>query len=175
MQLSKNFTLDELTVTSHREIDNAPPAIIMPKLTVLAAGLERVRTVLGKPWQSLSGYRCPALNCIVGGAMTGDSLAWLVANTTYEFVRKAARARLMEHNVQKRDSQHMDGEADDGISPSFGTPFDVCRAIEAYKNTIQFDQLIYEGTWCHVSFVQAKPRLQVLTLKNGGYVEGLIA
>lgn len=174
MQLTEHFSLAELTITGHRDIDNTPPEIIIPKLQIVAAGLERCRLVLGKAIQSLSGYRCPDLNCVVGGAMTEDSLAWLVANTQYEFVRKAARARLMEHKTQKSDSQHMKGEADDFVSPSFGTPFEVCRALEANKEEIQFDQLIFEGTWCHASWVKGKPRLQILTMLNGGYLEGLV-
>lgn len=74
-----------------------------------------------------------------------------------------------------RSSQHMQGLAADFIAPKFGTPLQVCRAIVASK--VQFDQLIYEGTWVHVSFA-AKPRRSVLTAKFGPggavYSEGLV-
>lgn len=57
-------------------------------------------------------------------------------------------------------SQHVTGEAVDFICPGFGSPLDVCRAI--VKSGLKFDQMIYEGTWVHISFC-AKPRGDVLT------------
>lgn len=59
-----------------------------------------------------------------------------------------------------RTSQHMVGLAADFTAPQFGTPLDICRAI--VKSGIDFDQLIFEGSWVHVSF-NAKPRRSVLT------------
>ena len=47
-------------------------------------------------------------------------------------------------------SSHMDGWAIDFVSP-FGTPYAVCKAIEA--SGIKFDQMIHEyGKWTHISF-----------------------
>lgn len=175
MQLTEHFTLEEFIVTSHRDIDNTPSLEIIESLKVTAAGFERIRLVLGKPFLILSGHRCAALNCIVGGAMTEQSLTSLSIATTNEIVRRAARARLLEHMYQANDSQHMKGEAGDGISPAFGTPFEVCKAIEANRDQVLFDQLIYEGTWCHAAFVSANPRGQVLTMRNGKYLPGLVA
>lgn len=59
-------------------------------------------------------------------------------------------------------SQHMVGLAADFIAPDFGSPLQIARAIVASK--LSFDQLIMEGTWCHISFT-ATPRRQVLTAK----------
>lgn len=59
-----------------------------------------------------------------------------------------------------RNSQHMTGLAADFICPGFGSPLQVARALVA--SSIQFDQIIQEGTWVHVSF-SAKPRRSVLT------------
>lgn len=61
-------------------------------------------------------------------------------------------------------SQHCRGEAVDFIAPQFGTPNEVCRAI--LDSTIEFDQLIAEGTWTHISFAEA-PRRSVLTAHFG--------
>lgn len=61
-------------------------------------------------------------------------------------------------------SAHMDGFAADIVCPAFGSPLDVCRAIAA--STLQFDQLIQEGTWTHVSF-DPLARRQVLTATFG--------
>ena len=57
-------------------------------------------------------------------------------------------------------SQHVTGHAVDFICPGFGSPLEVCRTI--VKSGIAYDQLIYEGTWVHVSFSD-KPRKEALT------------
>ncbi len=76
-------------------------------------------------------------------------------------------------------SQHCTGSAIDFRAPAFGTPLEVCRFIVANKTIIGFDQLIWEGTWVHVSFVKTGARGQVLTARfTGGrasYTAGLPA
>ncbi|WP_300573628.1 D-Ala-D-Ala carboxypeptidase family metallohydrolase [Phenylobacterium sp.] len=67
-------------------------------------------------------------------------------------------------------SDHMNGDAADFISPGFGTPIAICRAIVAAG--IKFDQLIEEGTWVHISF-GPRMRGQILTMRNGKYTAGL--
>jgi len=67
MNLSPHFTLDELTHTDHREIDNSPTQAEIDNLQQLANFLEEVKTVLGgKPVMISSGFRCKALNDAVG-------------------------------------------------------------------------------------------------------------
>jgi uncharacterized protein YcbK (DUF882 family) len=67
MNLSPNFTLDELTHTDHRQFDNTPNATEMANLVRLAAFLEEVKTVLGgKPIMVNSAFRCKAVNDAVG-------------------------------------------------------------------------------------------------------------
>ena len=61
-------------------------------------------------------------------------------------------------------SQHCKGEAVDFIAPGFGTPQEVCRAI--LDSTIDFDQIIAEGTWTHISFSD-DPRSSILTAHFG--------
>ena len=71
MNLTDHFTLDELTRSSTATrlgIDNTPPAEILPRLNVLAHGLEQVRELLGFPLHIDSAYRCPVLNAEVKGA-----------------------------------------------------------------------------------------------------------
>lgn len=71
-------------------------------------------------------------------------------------------------------SAHCLGYAADFIAPAFGTPQEVARAIKGAG--IAFDQLIYEGTWVHLS-VDPRNRGQVLTAHfDGGpatYTEGI--
>lgn len=73
-----------------------------------------------------------------------------------------------------KNSQHMKGEAVDFVCPAFGTPLDVCRALEPNMKVLGIDQLIYEGGWVHASFT-LKPRYEVLTKKSGAYVPGIVA
>lgn len=46
-----------------------------------------------------------------------------------------------------RNSQHCKGEAADFIAPGFGSPMEVCKEIVKHQESIQFDQLIHEGSW----------------------------
>ncbi len=88
--------------------------------------------------------------------------------------------RCLELNRALRSSdssQHIKGEAVDFIAPQFGSPLDVCKAIIADKLIINFDQLILEHTWVHISW-QSIPwsvqRGQVLSLlANKTYSQGL--
>lgn len=66
-------------------------------------------------------------------------------------------------------SQHSKGEAVDFICPGYGSPLDVAKQLVKYQELLNFDQLIYEHTWVHISFQSnpnVKPRGQVLTLLN---------
>jgi hypothetical protein len=73
MNLSPHFTLDELTHTDHREIDNSPNQAEIENLQRLANFLEEVKTVLGgKPVMISSGFRCKALNDAVGSKDTSQ-------------------------------------------------------------------------------------------------------
>lgn len=59
-----------------------------------------------------------------------------------------------------KNSAHKEGYAADFICPSFGPTISVVKAIDL--SDIRFDQLIYEGTWVHISF-DPDMRRQVLT------------
>jgi len=71
------------------------------------------------------------------------------------------------------NSQHMKGEACDFICPRFGQPFDVARRLSSNCRVLGIDQLILEKTWVHVSF-SWDPRHEVLTIKNGITIKGLV-
>lgn len=62
-------------------------------------------------------------------------------------------------------SAHLTGHAVDFNCYGFGAPLEVCRALAASE--LPFDQLIEEGTWCHISF-DPRLRRQVLTKRDGG-------
>ena len=144
LHLSPHFTIDEATVTSHKDIPNYPTKPILANMGYTAGKMEQVRELLAnKPIYVNSWYRSPKLNSAVGGS---------------------------------KKSAHMDGRAVDFICPHFGTPYDICKWLESKRDLLAYDQLIYEGTWVHISFVipPAVPRLESLTYESGKYVTGIV-
>lgn len=69
-QLSRYFSLEELTITQQRGIDNTPPPEIIERLACTASAMEDVRALLGEPIIVSSGYRSPELNNLIGGSKT---------------------------------------------------------------------------------------------------------
>ena len=63
-----------------------------------------------------------------------------------------------------RLSAHMAGYAADFVCPEFGSPLKIVKALAA--TGIQFDKLIQEGTWVHISFAP-EARRQLLTAHFG--------
>lgn len=95
MQLSKNFTLFEMcrsqTATAHG-INNQPgitEIFCMQQLCALI--LQPARDEFGQPIIISSGYRCPKLNTIVGGATSSRHLygmaADIVCDSPIEYTR----------------------------------------------------------------------------------------
>ena len=67
MNLTPNFTLEELTITEHREFDNTPNEAEKANLKRLAAFLEQVKGLLGgKPIMVNSAFRSKQVNDAVG-------------------------------------------------------------------------------------------------------------
>jgi zinc D-Ala-D-Ala carboxypeptidase len=134
MNLTEHWTLEELVRSSNavrHGIDNTPPPWAIENLRQLAIhSLEPARTLLGKPISPDSGYRCPALNVIVGGVnitLPDGSIDW------------------------DRISQHVKGEAADLLPPAGMTVEDF---FEFLAKNVPFDQLIQEGHWVHISWRQ---------------------
>ena len=71
-------------------------------------------------------------------------------------------------------SAHCRGYAVDFTARQFGSPQEVCEKIR--DSRIAFDQLIYEGTWIHLS-IDPRMRGQILTAHFGGgkptYTQGI--
>jgi len=67
MNLTEHFTLEELTHTDHRTLDNSPNDTEIANLTRLAEFLEDVKTLLGgKPIMVNSAFRSKLVNDAVG-------------------------------------------------------------------------------------------------------------
>lgn len=170
-QLSEHFWLSEFLrsdVAARNGIDNTPPADVLANLRRNAAGMEQLRALLSRavvgrvvPISILSGFRCETLERLL---CAGDFARWCKRHGK-------APTDWQEYFLRKR---HPLGLATDFTAATFGTPMRICLAIAASE--IAFDQLIYEHTWCHVSWPAAdeRPRREVLTLVAGGYDRGIL-
>ena len=76
------------------------------------------------------------------------------------------------------NSAHLYGCACDFTVPAFGTPLDICQAIEPYLAEWGVDQLIYEnGSWVHIgrAIPPSEPRAESLTINSAGTFNGIVA
>jgi len=84
MQLTPHFSIEELIASesaARAGIDNSPPKSLMPSLLIVAQGLEAVRSLLGgRSIHVTSGFRCPKLNALVGGAPNSAHMKGLAAD-----------------------------------------------------------------------------------------------
>ena len=71
--MTEHFSLEELTHTDHRELDNTPNEAELTNLKRLAEFLEQVKTLLGgKPIMINSAFRSKAVNDAVGSKDTSQ-------------------------------------------------------------------------------------------------------
>ena len=77
-------------------------------------------------------------------------------------------------------SAHVSGYAVDFVSPSFGSPYQICVALERYLTYLNIDQLILDRNssgshWVHVAFAPpGVARHETLTKVGNGYMAGII-
>jgi hypothetical protein len=98
MQLSKYFTLEDLTTTS-QNADNTPDAMSLGNLQNLAVLLDQIYDTIG-PFHVTSGYRSPAVNELIHGATNSYHTRGLAAdlrpynNTPYNFFVKLLQSPI---------------------------------------------------------------------------------
>lgn len=84
MNLSKNFTLAEMTASSTAKrlgIDNTPSKDIIDNLTELVTTvLQPIRDAFNAPIVVSSGYRCKRLNTAINGAKKSDHIFGFAAD-----------------------------------------------------------------------------------------------
>lgn len=73
-----------------------------------------------------------------------------------------------------KTSVHMQGLAADFICPEYGTPLEICKALEPHMRSLHIDQLIHEfNTWVHLGLMYGgPPRHMTLTIDSNGTREG---
>jgi hypothetical protein len=152
MQLSKNFSLAELTKSQQAErlgIDNTPSQVVIANLKLLVGNiLQPVRDHYGRPIIVSSGYRSAELNRAIGGAKTSDHMTGCAADIEIPGISNPTLARYIWDNL----------------------PFTQV-ILEFYTPGIP------DSGWVHVSYDAKDLRKQVLTAtrKDGKtvYLQGL--
>jgi zinc D-Ala-D-Ala carboxypeptidase len=72
-----------------------------------------------------------------------------------------------------KSSAHVHGLAVDFSCPGFGTPLQICKALEPHMKSLGIDQLIHEyNTWVHLGLTDGTPRQMALTIDNRGTRSG---
>jgi hypothetical protein len=93
-------------------------------------------------------------------AATLEQVRSLLGNNSIR-ISSGYRSLALNRAIGSGDtSAHVLGYAVDFTCPKFGTPKEVANKIA--ESPIKFDQLIYEGTWIHLS-VDPRNRREVLT------------
>lgn len=145
MQLSKHFTLAELTVTNQK-VNNIPSAEQIAKLKSLCNSiLEPVRIYFGKPVIITSGFRSFAVNKAVGGSITSQHSKGEAADFTVKGVANAEVWKYIRYNLV----------------------FDQLIAEKLSKADG------HKG-WIHVSYSAVNNREQALSYVGGKYVPELV-
>lgn len=146
MKLSEHFTLEEATFSA----------------TAVSRGLENIPDSV-----QLGRMKYTAANMEIVRTILGNQP--IKVNSWYR--GPAVNAAVGGVST----SQHSRGEAVDFTAPWHGLPLEVCKTLMEHKGLIGYDQLIYEQTWIHISFVQGKkPRGNELTfLGKGNYKAGI--
>lgn len=141
-----NFSIKELTYSTEaikNNISNVPSTEELENLMFLITQLELVRTLLGNsPMNISSGYRCKALNTLVGGAYTSAHTKGLAIDFTCRNY----------------------GTTTDIVNALYNSNIHYDQLILEYPNKAN-------GGWVHIGFsAKGQPfRRQTLITKDGTY------
>jgi zinc D-Ala-D-Ala carboxypeptidase len=145
MHLTPNFTLEEFTVSetaARHGIDNVPP-----EGSPQRANLQRTAEVMELVRTILGGRPI-----FITSGYRGPKVNKMVGGST--------------------NSAHMSGLAVDFGCADFGSPLDICKALEPHMQTLGIDQLIHEyATWVHLG-LRDPPRHQAMTIDAKGARHG---
>lgn len=103
-QLSKNFSLAELTYSStavNKGLNNTPTPEIITNMQILVDNvLQPLRDKLNKPLKINSGYRSIAVNTAVGGSATSDHCKGQAADIEISGMANADLANYIKENFE---------------------------------------------------------------------------
>jgi len=155
-QLSPHFSLDDFERSSKAQslgIDNRVPNMLLREALETAEMMERIREFL----TTTAGKDVPVI------------------------VTSGYRCLPLNRAVGSSDtSDHVKMLAVDWRAPSFGTPYDVCKALSKVVDQLGIGQLIHEyprglpEAWVHTSSRKPdKPVNRVITITPKGTVVGV--
>ena len=106
MKLTNNFTLEELTLTEHKNVNNKPDQENLKHLQETAEMLQTLRDFYGNPIHINSGYRSPALNKLIGGSSTsahsrGYAVDTVPSNGDMKTYQKSVLKWAQTHNFDQ--------------------------------------------------------------------------
>ena len=174
----QHFTIQELSASATAErlaIDNTPPHAARKMLTILIEQLlDPIRRRYGAPIIVTSGYRCPALNTAVGGALNSHHIIGCAADIvgTETPSNLPLYGEALQASLQNISGEHPEGAPHRGgaVQRTEG----VCRGgsfslfhliIQMQREgQIRFTQLIAEEgyRWLHISYVPGMLQNQVM-------------
>lgn len=79
-RITQHFTMEEMTITQVRGVDNSLPERLYPNMLKICDFMEGVRSLLQKPIIVNSGYRSMLVNLKVGGSPTSDHMKALACD-----------------------------------------------------------------------------------------------
>jgi zinc D-Ala-D-Ala carboxypeptidase len=151
MNLSQNFTLAEFTHSDtalRLGIDNSLPDELLATARATALMLEAVR----------------------------HHLSYLARREVPIHITSGYRSLTLNQRIgSSSSSDHVRALAADIKAPAFGTPLEICRALEPVREQLGIGQLIHEyGAWVHISTRKPLAHVnQVLTIDEDGTRPGL--
>ena len=100
-QLSAHFSLKEMTKTTHGHIDNWPTdeSIVANLALLCQRALEPIRIHVRRPMVMHSGYRCEALNRVIGGSMKSQHMKGQAADFHVPGLSNYELAKWIDENV----------------------------------------------------------------------------
>ena len=162
MQISKNFTLEELLKSptalqwGFDEQFTPPEDVVENLINLVVHILQPLRDKLGHPIRITSGYRCPRVNSKAGGA-TKTINGKVVQTSDHVF----GRAADIEVVVNGKEANNL--------------IIDALRELIKDKD-FEWNQIILEyntrfnPSWIHISYRKDKNRKQILRKESGsGY------
>lgn len=93
------------------------------------------------------------------------------------FITSGYRSPELNRILNSRPtSDHLQAAAIDFICPAFGSPIEVCFALQGVLDSLGIGQLIHEfGRWVHVSrSLPSRPVNRLITIDRQGVMPGIV-
>jgi len=179
-KLSKNFNLEDFLHSEQAQrfpemalLQKKPPQNIVNNLTYLAdKTMQKIYDAFSYPITISSGYRCPALNKLVGSSSTSQHVLGQAADISIPnlFLTDKGTADL-----RNKINEYVLKATGKKIKGNCNANYYLFAFCAINLNSLDVDQLIYEyenkagqPAWVHVSASTDKNKRQILKIDNSG-------